>query len=190
MHSFPRPPALVAPGGVTLRALRAGDVAPFVAAFREDPALRAAIGAGVVPTPSLVRRLVAGQDRERVRGRRIDLAIADARDGFAGSAGLHGVDWEAGRAEVGFWVAPAARRRGVGSAAVELLAEWALGAAGLVRLELATSPGNAAARALARRTGFAEAGEVRREGPGGRALTLVLHVRTAAGGQRAARGPG
>src|SRR4051812_16627841 len=123
MPPFPRLSLLAAPG-VALRPLRARDVGPFATAFRDDPHLARAVGVDVHPAPWQIRLLVLRNERERLRGRRLDLAVADRPDGpFLGTAGLHAVDWEAGRAEIGFWLVAAARGRGLGSAAVGLLAD-------------------------------------------------------------------
>jgi RimJ/RimL family protein N-acetyltransferase len=47
-----------------------------------------------------------------------------------------------GSAELGYWLVPRARGRGIGSRAVGLLAEWAVGEAGFARLEAYVIPGN------------------------------------------------
>jgi [ribosomal protein S5]-alanine N-acetyltransferase len=182
MPSIPRPPRLEAPGGVVLRPLRGRDAGPFAAAFRADPGLAAAIGAEADPTPALVRRLIAGQAIARARGARVDLAIAVPDAAFAGSAGLHGFAWAQRRAEVGIWLVPAARGRGVGAAALDRLAQWALGELGLQSLQLTTTPENRAARALAARAGFAETGLLRADPERGRRVDLVLHARLAVPG--------
>jgi GNAT superfamily N-acetyltransferase len=59
------------------------------------------------------------------------------------------------------WVAPAARRQGVGRALLEAVAGWAR-ESGARRLELAVSERSAAARALYRDAGFVATGERRR----------------------------
>ena len=42
-----------------------------------------------------------------------------------GSIGLKDIDWDAGRAEAGYWVAPEARGRGVATLALRALVSWA-----------------------------------------------------------------
>jgi RimJ/RimL family protein N-acetyltransferase len=56
--------------------------------------------------------------------------------------------------DIGYWVAPAARREGLGSRAVRLLAAHGLDALGLPWIEIAVSPDNEASRRLALRAGF------------------------------------
>jgi RimJ/RimL family protein N-acetyltransferase len=75
-------------------------------------------------------------------------------DGVMGSCSLVSVDLADRCAEVGYWVAPRHRGRGVARQALCLLADWALGEVGLVRLEAAIGVGNATSRAIAERSGF------------------------------------
>ncbi|HEU4425854.1 MAG TPA: GNAT family N-acetyltransferase, partial [Pilimelia sp.] len=54
------------------------------------------------------------------------LAIADLQtDRLLGSVGIGRIVPERGQAEIGYWVAPWARRRGVATAAATALANWA-----------------------------------------------------------------
>ena len=102
--------------GVALRRLRARDAGAFAAAFREDPALGVAIGADEDPTENGVRRFIARQPGLRARGEFLGLAVTDAtKRPFLGHVMLHTVAWRHKRAEVGYWLVPAARGRGVGA---------------------------------------------------------------------------
>ena len=71
-----------------------------------------------------------------------------------GTAGLVALDLAAGRAEVGYWVAPWARRRGVATAATLAIARWAFGALGTARLQWVAEVGNVGSRAVAEQVGF------------------------------------
>ena len=71
---------------------------------------------------------------------------------------LHTVAWRHKRAEVGYWLIPQARGRGIGRVAVSLLVDWAFEALDLDRIEISTTVDNAAARALAGSLGFDEEG--------------------------------
>ena len=87
--------------------------------------------------------------------------IADAATGeIIGSGGLVG-DLGDGRAELGYWVAPAHRGRGIATRLVRLLADWALGEGGYARVELHVHPENAASARVAERAGFACEGVLR-----------------------------
>ena len=63
-----------------------------------------------------------------------------------------------GVAEVGVWVTPAFRGRGVATAAIGTLLAWAEPALNLARVEWHSSPDNAASLALAARLGFVREG--------------------------------
>jgi RimJ/RimL family protein N-acetyltransferase len=165
--------------GVVLRRLRARDAGPFAAAFAADPHLGAAIGAEEDPTEMAVRRFIARQPALRARGEFLGLAVTDAgRRPFLGQVMLHTVAWRHRRGEVGYWLVPAARGRGTGRIAVALLVEWAFATLPLDRIEITTTPENAAARALARSLGFAEEGIMRaRNHERGRAVDVVMLAR-------------
>ncbi|GGR61944.1 hypothetical protein GCM10010169_00330 [Micromonospora fulviviridis] len=91
-------------------------------------------------------------------------AIADpATDRLLGAAGLSHPVAERGQAEIGYWVAPWARRRGVATAAVRALAEAAF-AAGTVRLELLAHEENTASQRVALAAGFRHEGVRRSAG--------------------------
>jgi RimJ/RimL family protein N-acetyltransferase len=145
------PPVVLTDGTVTLRAWELTD-APAVHAACQDPEI-----ARFLPIP---QPYTAADARAYVAARRADwagddersFAITDAATGrLLGSIARHR---QAGhRAEIGYWLAPEARGRGVATRALRLVVDWSL-AQGLVRLELFTRPDNAASGAVARRAGF------------------------------------
>jgi len=79
-----------------------------------------------------------------------------------GALGMSKFDWQDLKAEIGYWVVPEARRRGVGSRATRLLALWAIEHLGLERVELLAHPGNEASQRVAERAGFTREGTLRR----------------------------
>jgi RimJ/RimL family protein N-acetyltransferase len=172
-------PAGLARDGVVLRRLRARDAAPYAAAFREDPRLGPAIGAEEDPTEMSVRRFIARQPGLRARGQFLGLVVTDETEKpFLGHVMLHSLAWPHRRAEVGYWLVPAARGRGIGGTAVDLLVDWAFAELPLDRIEITTTPDNAAARALAGRLGFAEEGVMRaRNHERGRSVDVVMLAR-------------
>ena len=158
MPSLPVPEGL-AREGVALRRLRARDAGPFAAAFREDPELGVVIGAEEDPTENGVRRFIARQPGLRARGEFLGLAVTDtSRRPFLGHVMLHTLAWRHKRAEIGYWLIPAARGRGIGAAAVSLLVDWAFDELEFERIEITTTPDNGPARALANSLGFVEEG--------------------------------
>lgn len=78
-------------------------------------------------SPAGARRWIAGEAERRRRGLALDLVIGPLEgDQVWGEVGLRGFDATVRRAEIGWWLAPAVRGRGLASAAVGLLAAWAL----------------------------------------------------------------
>lgn len=101
---------------------------------------------------------------ERERGTGLHLLAERIADGrIAGSAALRVHRHPRRRGEIGYWVAPDARRAGVGTRAVTLLTRFALEDLGLLYMEIVISPDNTASLALARRAGFCEDGGQLRE---------------------------
>jgi RimJ/RimL family protein N-acetyltransferase len=140
--------------GLVLRRLRAGDAAAYAAAFRDDPDLGRLLGVDEDPDEKSLRK--------RARRTR-ELAIGDPQtDAFWGTVLLHSFSDHHRRCEVGFWLIPAARGRGVGSAAVSLIVSWAMRELDLLRVEMTTTPDNAAVDALAARLGFTREGVLRK----------------------------
>ena len=86
----------------------------------------------------------------------------DGDDRLLGALGISNFDWDDLKAEIGYWMAADARRRGIGARATRMLAEWALTSLGLERLELLAHPENEASQRLAERAGFTREGTLRR----------------------------
>ena len=96
--------------------------------------------------------------RERADGLGLSVVIEDD-GGFAGTAG---VNLRPGRLgpEIGYSIAPWARRRGYATETARALADWALGH-GAPRVHLFVDVGNAASLAVATKAGFTQEGVVR-----------------------------
>jgi ribosomal-protein-serine acetyltransferase len=83
---------------------------------------------------------------------------------LAGVIDLKHVNWPAKVAEVGYWVAPWARGRGVASGSTRALALWAIGSHGFERVELFAATGNTASQRAAEKAGFVREGIARNAG--------------------------
>jgi [ribosomal protein S5]-alanine N-acetyltransferase len=152
-------PETLTADGVVLRRLRAEDAPAYVAAFAADPELGRLLGMEEDPDEDRVRERAGRLPELAADGRLVELAIGEE---FAGTVILHSFDDHHRRAEVGFWLVPEARGRGLGSRAVALAVSWAFEALDLLRVEMTTTPDNAAVVALARRLGFAHEGVLRK----------------------------
>jgi ribosomal-protein-serine acetyltransferase len=106
----------------------------------------------------------------------LNLAIeADGR--FSGAVGLTRAAWASGRVEIGYWVAPWARRQGYAVEATGALAAYAF-AKGLHRVELLAATGNVASQRVAERAGFTREGVLREVlvVPGGRSDAVLFSL--------------
>jgi RimJ/RimL family protein N-acetyltransferase len=157
--ALPREPT---DGRVRLRRLEHADVDAYVAAFAADPELGRLLGLESDPDQAVLRDRLDRLDAAFASGRFVEVAIADAGSGeFLGSLTLHELDWKNRRGEVGFWIVPAARRRGVCEAAVRLALRWMFDGLDLERVELTTTTDNVALAGLAAKLGFRREGTMR-----------------------------
>jgi ribosomal-protein-alanine N-acetyltransferase len=148
---------------VILRPLRTDDARPYAAAFRADPELGWLAGYEDDPDEDWVRKRAEEQPKWAEEGKGFELAIADpGTDGFWGCVILHGFDWKDRRCEVGFWLVPEVRQRGVGTRATSLAVSWAFENLDLLRVEMTTTPDKLVVPRLARRLGFTYEGTLRK----------------------------
>lgn len=108
-------------------------------------------------------------------------AIADpATDRLMGGTGINRVLGERAQGEVGYWVAPWARRRGAATAATVALSEWAF-RHGFARLELLTEQENVPSQRVALAAGYQREGVRRNAGASrdGSRHDLVAYARLA-----------
>lgn len=127
-------------------------------------------------TPESVREMIPRDiDPGLARGDLAVLAIADAAsDIFAGSLVLFDVtDYGA---EVGFWVHPAYRGKGITTAALRLAVRFASGC-GLRELTARTLPENTASQRVLENAGFVSTGSEVETAPSGQQVELLHYVR-------------
>lgn len=89
-------------------------------------------------------------------------AVADASSRLVGSVSVHKIDPVQAEAEIGYWIAPWARRRGYGTRAVLAASHFAFDRLELHRLYLHHAVDNAGSCAVARSAGFAHEGTLRK----------------------------
>jgi RimJ/RimL family protein N-acetyltransferase len=104
---------------------------------------------------------LAGYEDGRRDGTREVFAIVDGDGTFLGIAVAPRIDLPARTAELGYMVVRAARGRGVATAALRLLTEWAFDELGLLRTELLISVENSASKRVAKRCGYVREGVLR-----------------------------
>jgi ribosomal-protein-alanine N-acetyltransferase len=94
-------------------------------------------------------------------GEGLSLAVADASSNEAlGNINLL-FRQQPGTVAIGYWLVERARGRGLGTRAVALLARWALGGAGLERVEALVVPENVASQRVLEKVGFRREGHLR-----------------------------
>jgi RimJ/RimL family protein N-acetyltransferase len=162
--------------GFVLRPERTADAPAMAQAFADDPGLAVDWGIEEAPSEALARRWLGEHARLWAKGDGRHLAIAEpGTDVLLGGVNFHHIELAHRRAEVGFWLAPGVRGRGIGSAAVAAACGWAFEHWSLVRIEMTTLPDNEASLALARKLGFQREGLMRsRNFERGRQVDLVL----------------
>jgi ribosomal-protein-serine acetyltransferase len=106
----------------------------------------------------------------------LNLAIV-AAGRLSGAIGLTRAAWVSGRVEIGYWMAPWARRRGYAVEATRAVAAYGF-AKGLHRVELLAATGNIASQRVAERAGFTREGVLREAlvVPGGRADAVLFSL--------------
>jgi RimJ/RimL family protein N-acetyltransferase len=139
---------------VRLRAPRESD-AYAIAAGCSDPEIARWTK---VPSPYTLedaRAWMAATQVQRERGSELQLVIVRAdEDRVVGGIALRLLGHPEPHGDIGYWVAAGARRLGVGSRAVRLLAQHGLEALRLRWIEIVVSPRNEASRRLALSAGF------------------------------------
>jgi RimJ/RimL family protein N-acetyltransferase len=141
-------------GGLLLRPWRATDAEAVYRACQDPEIARWTM----VPQPYLVEHAVdyvtTFTNATWTRGIGAPLGIFDAVTGdMLGSCGLVDLDREAAHGEIGYWVAPWARGRGVATGAARAVSRWALAELGIHRLLWRAHVGNHASRLVAARIG-------------------------------------
>jgi RimJ/RimL family protein N-acetyltransferase len=168
------PPEGIQAGDVVLRFPSLEDVDGILPAFT-DPELREA---GNLPAFDRVALVASLEELPSLaeRGRLLALAAIDAQTGEVVGAGtLHHLDAERKIVEIGYFVLPHARRRGIGTTIARQLAEHAF-SLGIERVAAYVNVGNTASEHVVDRAGYTREGVVRSmPKPDGRRVDKTLY---------------
>lgn len=146
-------------GSVSLRFPTLDDVDAILPAFT-DPEMREA---GNLPAFDREGLKASVQDLPTLaaNGRLLALAAVDPKSGeVVGGATLHHLDAERRIVEIGYFVLPHARRRGIATTIARLLAQHAF-SLGIERVAAYVNVGNTASERVVERAGFTREGVVR-----------------------------
>jgi RimJ/RimL family protein N-acetyltransferase len=152
--AHPDPP--LADAVVALRAWRDADVPAIVAGFSDPVVHRFSWPLERPYTEDDAWDFLAAQEQERRAGTALNVALVEPGDDSVvlGGGSIHAIDAERRCAEVGYYLRPEGRGRGVATRATLLLAAHATHVLGVERLELTAAPDNEASMRVADRCGF------------------------------------
>jgi len=166
--------------GFILRAPSASDIGQIAEACQDT------LTQQWLPLPSPYRRSDARWYVEKFAPSQLAtgagiVRIIDVDDEVAGAIDLKKTDWRAQTTEIGYWVAPGHRGRGLAGRASAVLGDWALREQGMARVEIRAAVGNVGSSRAAKAAGFDYEGCLRSAGftHGGR-VDLEIYGKTAA----------
>lgn len=143
----------IAAGWLTLRPFTPADI-PWVYEVSLDPVLQHFLQ---IPSPYRLEDAARHVEQDYIGGwddGRLAEFVAE-ETATAVPLGRAGLQLKgAGAAEVGYWTDPRARQRGVATAAVRALCQWAVTTAGIEFIEWRCDAGNIASRRVAEKAGF------------------------------------
>ncbi len=162
MPSIPEPPVPLSDGVVALRLSAERDIPEILIAHQDDPELYRRLGEERPPSGAELGRRSERAEGERQAGRGLELTILEpGSDECVGQLAANRFDWIHARAELGLWLAPQVRGRGLAPRALRLGSEWLFGACGLERVQIITEPDNEPMLRTALAAGFTEEGVLR-----------------------------
>ena len=158
-------PEKIETGRMILRAAKSGDAPEAFAAVLESVNELAPWMPWVHPEPTLKGSVEFHQLAETKWATRemLDFQWIDKASGaLIGKGGLHTINWEVPKFEIGYWVRTSMANRGYCTEAVNALIAFSKQQLGGRRLEICSDPRNGNSRRVAERCGFTLEGILRR----------------------------
>ena len=134
---------------------------PGVESLLDDPEVLRFTRIPEPTPPDFAETWLGSYERGREDGTREAFAALGDEGEFLGLALVPRIEREAQTAELGYIVAPAARGRGVATATLGLLTEWAFAELDMLRLELLIESSNEPSKRVAERNGYRREGVLR-----------------------------
>jgi len=151
----------ISDGSIRIR-LRADSDTPAIVAACRDPEIPRWTRVPESYDEEDAREWAAESERQQRAGEGLHLVIVDAAsDELLGSIGIHAINDADRRCQLGYWLDPAARGRGVMTRAVTLLSAWGFESLPVDRIEITVQPSNTGSRAVAERAGYTFEGVLR-----------------------------
>ena len=91
----------------------------------------------------------------------IRFLIFSKDNAFVGASGLHKIDWQIKKAEIGYWIRTSMSGKGLMTEAVEAIANYGFNELGLRRIEIIVSGSNSKSKHIPERLGFTLEGRLR-----------------------------
>jgi RimJ/RimL family protein N-acetyltransferase len=151
-HPLPLPDPPLSDGDLHLRPWAPAD-APVLAAAWLDAEIARWTGVPHRHDVEAAARWIRGDADRRARGLSLDL-VAVVDDAIVGEVGLSSIDRPRRTGEIGWWVAPHRRGRGLATRAVALVAEWAVTELSIDEVVARCHVDNPASSGVARAAGF------------------------------------
>ena len=162
-HSLPYLEKPLIAEQVVVRDAAERDIPEILIAYQDDPELHQRMGEDQPPSGAELGARTEHERADRALGTHATLTILEpGSDVCRGQIYVHHIDWEHARAELGIWLVPQARGRGLGRAALRLVAAWLSHDSGFQRVDILTAPDNLAMVRSAEAAGFLFEGVLRR----------------------------
>jgi RimJ/RimL family protein N-acetyltransferase len=160
--SFPDLSEPLTDGAVSLRLAAERDIPEVLIAYQDDRTLHLRLGIERPPSGADLGQRSEGAERDRAAGERIGFTVLEPdSDVCRGQVYTSSVNWHHRRAELGMWLAPQIRGRGLAPRALALASRWLLERAGLERVQVLTEPENEPMLRTAAAAGYQREGTLR-----------------------------